>query len=140
MASSYIHLLLGRARRGRGYNLMGIKTEEINNGNGRRVLEDYSYQDGEIIPAGFEFDGASCPRIFWRIVPPFKNLECSARHDWDCAKARRQRSLGFEKEARAERKKADKRYKKCIGKHDNRLNGFIAWSGVRVGSWSGSGW
>tara|TARA_R110002012_G_scaffold130733_1_gene283260 strand:- start:446 stop:841 length:396 start_codon:yes stop_codon:yes gene_type:complete len=37
------------------------------------------------IPAGFTSDGASVPKILWRIYPPFgKYLEAAVVHDWFC--------------------------------------------------------
>jgi hypothetical protein len=45
-------------------------------GNGRWRLEaPYAYTDGETaitIPAGFDFDLSSVPRIFWPLVAPFE--------------------------------------------------------------------
>ena len=44
--------------------------------DGRWVLEgDYAYQDGATrltVPAGFRFDLASVPRLFWALVAPFE--------------------------------------------------------------------
>lgn len=42
----------------------GLKTEKI--GRRRwRVLENFRH-----VPSGFEFDGASVPRIFWAFLDP----------------------------------------------------------------------
>lgn len=38
-----------------------------------------------IVPAGFQSDLASVPRLFWAIVPPYgKHLEASIMHDYLC--------------------------------------------------------
>lgn len=121
--------------------MSGLKVEiiEINGKPGRKVLENW-FCDGVTIPAGFEFDGASSPRIFWRIVPPFRNLEASCKHDWDCNTARLNVEAGRDIRAHAIRRKADKDYAARIKKFDGALIGYIAWLGVRVGSLIGSGW
>jgi hypothetical protein len=61
-------------------------------------------------------------------------------HDWKCNVARELRSRGFEKEAKAVRKEADKEYGAGIKEDDNRASGWLAWAGVRVGSMLGVGW
>lgn len=133
---------------------MGIKVESIENGEKRRVTEDYTYPDGVTINKGFEFDGASSPRPLWFIVAPFKHPTCSGRHDWDCAYARDTMDkakkfaaegnmpeyMRFKKLAKDIRSRADKRYWDCKSQRDNKVAGFLAWSGVRIGSFFGSGW
>jgi hypothetical protein len=52
-----------------------------------RTLEEVTVIiDGEsiTIPAGFEFDGASIPRIFWRVEAPIDGRYITAFcvHDW----------------------------------------------------------
>ena len=46
----------------------------------------YVYEDTEIVaPAGFVSDGASIPRIFWRVIgPPFRGRyrDAAIIHDW----------------------------------------------------------
>ena len=91
-------------------------------------------------PTGFISDGASSPRLFWRVVAPFANLERAVDHDWKCHLARELRSKGFEKEAKALRKEADKKYGNGIKADDNRVAGWLAWAGVRIGSMIGAGW
>lgn len=52
-----------------------------------RLVEPYSYYDSEhdvtiTVPAGFEFDLASVPRFFWRIIAPFElGIEGPLVHD-----------------------------------------------------------
>ena len=51
-----------------------------------RLLEDYTFEvDGEIftVENGFEFDGASIPKFFWRVEQPInaKYLEAFLEHD-----------------------------------------------------------
>jgi hypothetical protein len=119
---------------------MGIKVEEINNGNGRRVLEDFTFADGYLIEAGYSWDGASVPRIFQRVVRPFKYLKCSARHDHMCSHARRLSRMGFSKDAKSLRSQADAIFRDCITSYDGKILGAVSWLGVRFGSLIGSGW
>lgn len=119
---------------------MGISVKSIENGDKRIVTEAYTYPDGVTIPKGYIFDGASVPRIFWGIVAPFKHVTCSARHDWDCGKAKAAMEKGHKKTAKKMRKKADTRYRRCKSARDNKFAGGLAWAGVRIGSFFGSGW
>ncbi len=53
-------------------------------GNVFTLREELSY-GGLTVPAGFESDGASVPRFFWRIVfPPGDNraLRAAFLHEW----------------------------------------------------------
>lgn len=56
----------------------GLKTEKI--GRRRwRVLENFRH-----VPAGFEFDGASVPRIFWAVLDPAsEGFEAACLHDYN---------------------------------------------------------
>ena len=56
----------------------GLKTEKI--GRRRwRVLEQFRH-----VPAGFEFDGASVPRIFWAFLDPAsEGFEAACLHDYN---------------------------------------------------------
>ena len=55
-----------------------------------RLNRDFFYADSEYCddvrtPAGFTSDGASVPRILWRIYPPFgQYLEAAVVHDYFC--------------------------------------------------------
>ena len=55
-----------------------------------RLNRDFFYADSghcddTCIPAGFCSDGASVPRILWRLFPPFGNyLEAAVVHDYFC--------------------------------------------------------
>ena len=58
------------------------KSDEM--GNVFTLLETLTYK-GLTVPAGFESDGASVPRLFWRVVfPPSDNkaLRAAFLHDW----------------------------------------------------------
>ena len=48
-----------------------------------KVLENFQFFD-ILVPTGFEFDGASVPRFFWRIVSPFqpKVIRAACGHDY----------------------------------------------------------
>jgi hypothetical protein len=45
-------------------------------GDGRwRLEQEYEYRDGDTliaVPAGFEFDLSSVPRVFWTVIAPFE--------------------------------------------------------------------
>lgn len=58
----------------------GLKTEKI--GRRRwRVLENFRH-----VPAGFEFDGASVPRLFWAFLDPASEaFEAACLHDYNLA-------------------------------------------------------
>ena len=48
---------------------MHIKTQPTGNGT-EIVLEEYTYRD-VTLKVGYESNGASIPRIFWTLYPPF---------------------------------------------------------------------
>lgn len=61
-----------------------IKTRD---GHHVTLMESLVYETkrGErlVVPAGLESDGASVPRIFWRLIPPFGKYYLPALlHDW----------------------------------------------------------
>lgn len=58
-----------------------LKTEKI--GRRRwRVIEDFRG-----VPAGFEFDGASVPRLFWPILDPAsEGFEAACLHDFNLSR------------------------------------------------------
>jgi len=121
---------------------MGISVKEIENGDKRRVTEPYTYNDGTVIPEGYEFDGGSVPRVFWRICAPFKHVTCFAHHDWHCGIARMMCLDDGTKTASAKhhRVKADHALRVCIAEREGDFIGFLVWTGVRAGSAIGSGW
>ena len=86
---------------------------------------------GVQIPSGFSFDGASAPRIFWAIIPPFKRTKKAACvHDWLCRNAK-----GTE-----DRKVADKLfYEMLLEVGLSRLRARLGYLGVRLGALFGSG-
>jgi hypothetical protein len=55
-------------------------------GNVWRLEQDYGYQDGAnliTVPAGFQFDLASIPRIFWGLIAPFElSIVAPLLHDF----------------------------------------------------------
>lgn len=63
-------------------------------------------KDQMTIPEGYEFDGASIPRVFWTIIgPPFspRFMEASLVHDYLC-------NIKYDREA------ADKKFKHLLRK------------------------
>ncbi|EAK1059721.1 DUF1353 domain-containing protein [Campylobacter jejuni] len=56
------------------------------------VIQDYEFallSFKGIVPKGFKTDGASIPRLFWSLFPPFKSeyFSACAVHDFLCEKA-----------------------------------------------------
>lgn len=95
------------------------------------LTKDYILYD-ILVPEGFEFDGASTPRILWSLLPPFKRVKKAACiHDYLCSKAKNS----------DERAKADKIFMQAL--HDTAKISWIrikiAYCGVRIGSAFGSG-
>jgi hypothetical protein len=82
---------------------------------GRRIelLHDFSYEakSGVIYTArtGFISDGATIPRIFWRVFNhPFSDcLEAAVLHDLLCSESFELRDCGRVEEGRARRRMAD---------------------------------
>ena len=58
----------------------------IGPGNVWRLEEAYEYRDGQYlitVPAGFRFDLASIPRIFWFLISPFElSISAPLLHDF----------------------------------------------------------
>jgi hypothetical protein len=109
---------------------MRLRTETIDNGMERVIEPFHAY--GVTVPAGFEFDGASTPRIFWSILPPFKDTKIAACiHDYLCIQAR----------TKEDRLYADKLFYHIL-KHQGRISGLralIGYVGVRLGAFAGIG-
>ena len=80
------------------------------------------------IPAGYESDGMSVPRFFWRTLSPKingKTLVPSVIHDYMY-----ENHIG----TRAE---ADEFYQQnLIEKGFGRIKSWLVWVGVRIGGWS----
>ena len=96
------------------------------------TLKEDLYYCGLTVPAGFESDGASVPRLFWRIVfPPGdqKALRAAFIHDW----MYRTHPTGWSREL------ADMLFLQIL-LHDNvpKLRAVLAWLGVRL--FGGKAW
>lgn len=131
-----------------------IYVKEIWDGEGRELTKEYVDDDGEVIPVGWKWDGNSAPRFAYRIVQPFKHLTHSCRHDWDCYKARQLMKqarefadnglIGTARIYRIRAKKlrlaADRRYRDRKIKREGKVIGWLAYGGIRFGSFFGSGW
>ena len=94
------------------------------------LLASFTYRDIKI-PAGFIFDGASTPRIFWSIIPPYKMTKRAACvHDWLCRNAKN----------KEDRKEADKIFMEALEEMGlNRFRIIIGYMGVRIGALFGAG-
>ncbi len=67
-----------------------LVTEALDDGRNLRVVEDFTYVDGKgedwPVPKGTKTDGASVPRFFWQLFPPFsgKHRIAAVVHDRFC--------------------------------------------------------
>lgn len=102
-------------------------------GNVYRLLEPLTYED-LTVPVGFESDGASVPRFFWRVVfPPGdpRALRAAFLHDW----IYRTHPEGWGREA------ADKLFRRVLLEDGvPRYRADLAYIGVRLfggPSWAG---
>jgi hypothetical protein len=121
---------------------MNLYTRTDNNPDLEVLTREYIWR-GIIVPIGFAFDGASAPRIFWFIIPPFKRTKKAACiHDWLCRGAKNMK----------ERKVADEAFYKALRevriidkKTGREKSGIARWRcqlgylGVRVGAYMGIG-
>ena len=104
------------------------------------LLEDWSYvlADGTVvtIKAGFIFDGASVPRIFWWFLSPVDILLIPAlMHDYGYEYGYLPSDKGL-----YGRGKPRSFWDKLFLEESKRVNGvigadYIAWAAVRVGGW-----
>lgn len=95
------------------------------------VLEAFEVH-GVKVPAGFIFDGASTPRLFWSIIPPYKDVKIAACvHDHLCEVA----------QCKEDRLFADRLFYKMLIENPriNDTRALIGYVGVRIGAWLGIG-
>lgn len=97
-------------------------------GNVFRLLEPLETSDF-IVPAGFESDGASVPRFFWRVVfPPTdtRALRAAVIHDW----LYRHQPKGWT------RAQADALFRRLLIEDGvPSWRAWLAWAGVRAFGW-----
>lgn len=84
---------------------------------------------GAEIPAGFEWDGSSVPKIFQNIFPRHRHPIASCRHDWRCQHAQNA----------AERKEADRHFRDDVGATSWWITKQVGYGGVRLGALFGVG-
>jgi len=94
----------------------------------REVTQDWHYK-GEVVSAGFRWDGASAPRPLWFVIAPWKNPKASLWHDFKCGQAKNN----------AERKQADKEFKELVGSEESYIEKTLGYAGVRIGALLGVG-
>ncbi len=94
------------------------------------LLEDFTYYN-ITVPKGFRTDGASAPRIFWAVIPPFKGTKKAAVvHDYLCALSK----------DKFERRAADGIFYKILRESGISLSrSVIGYLGVRFGAFVGAG-
>ncbi len=83
----------------------------------------------DIIPAEFEWDGASVPYLLQFIIQRHRHPVASCRHDWRCRNAKNA----------AERKWADEQYKLDVGSTSWKVTAVAGYIGVRIGAAFGVG-
>jgi len=110
-----------------------------------KVLKAF-VRNGIFVPQGFISDGASAPRVFWWIIPPYKQTaEASVVHDYLCKNAKN----------KMERRKADKLFYRILKKDlvpkvgsgfifqykrsSGHLRALAGYLGVRLGAFLGIG-
>lgn len=108
---------------------MGIKTETLEGGY-EKLLEPFTAY-GNTVPKGFVSDGASVPRLFWAILPPFKQTkEAAFMHDYLCRIAKNKK----------DRKKADDIFRMMLMDHGvDEATANIAHTALRIGAFVGIG-
>ena len=108
---------------------MEIYTKTLPDGR-EQLLRSFTAH-GVTVPSGFVFDGASAPRIFWSIIPPFKRTKkASCIHDYLCRNAK----------SKEDRKRADEIFYRMLqesGISETRCK--IGYLGVRIGAFFGAG-
>lgn len=109
---------------------MDLYTKTVSDPDKEELTRDFTAH-GITVPKGFIFDGASAPRVFWGIIPPFKRTKKAACiHDWLCANAKN----------KEDRKKADKLFKvMCEEGGINKARSTLGYLGVRIGAFLGIG-
>jgi hypothetical protein len=61
-----------------------LKTRGMVNGSRRWSLVQNLYYQGGVVSHGFITDGASVPRLFWALFPPYgKMFPAAIVHDWN---------------------------------------------------------
>lgn len=103
---------------------MELKTITIGTGTGLEMVLEPFTAHGYTVPAGFIFDGASTPWMFWPIIPPYKNTKKAACiHDYICQTAKT-----FE-----ERRKGDKIFYKMLREAGfGHLRALLGYAGVTI--------
>lgn len=91
------------------------------------VLVEAFHVVGTIVPAGFQFDGASIPRPFWPILSPFdpRALRASLLHDFE-----------YRRGPLVPRKFADVKFRRRL--IEDGISRPVAWAmylAVRAGAW-----
>lgn len=78
------------------------------------------------IPSGFTTDGASIPRLFWRVIDtPFSPdiIAAAIIHD------------SLYSTGCVSRKVADEEFSRRLKEKNGRIKSFLMWIGVRLGGW-----
>ena len=112
----------------------------------RELTKPWEYK-GHKIPNKFRWNGSNSPRMFWRIISPWKNPKASCLHDFLCSKASYYMEMSkeindniksdmYRLKALELRKEADKLYGELVGG----FTGKLGYAGVRAGSALGQGW
>lgn len=108
---------------------MGLKT--MTDGPYHEILLEDFTSHGVTVPTGFRFDGATVPRFFWNIIPPFKQTKkASCVHDYLCSIAK----------TPEDRLEADRLFFTMLREGEvNVVRASIGYLGVRIGAMFGVG-
>lgn len=121
---------------------MNLYTRTDNNPDIEVVTMEFVWKDVHV-PVGFWFDGASAPRIFWGVIPPFKRTKKAACiHDWLCFNAKNKEDRAYADKCFYEALSEVKVIDKVTGKESAGINIVrrkLGYWGVRVGAMLGIG-
>jgi hypothetical protein len=88
-------------------------------------------RNGITAPIGFEFDGASIPRVFWFAFAPHEYLTSSVIHDYGYVQAREAYDIGDYADARLWFRRADSAFLIAL-KEDDRRVARLFYNAVRL--------
>ena len=113
---------------------MELVTRTLGDFSGREVVVEDFTSHGVTVPAGFIFDGASTPRPFWWIIPPYKKTKkASLIHDYLCYAID---LLEDGKEASRKRKAADQLFRIMLVESGvTKFEAYLGYSGLRIWAW-----
>jgi hypothetical protein len=110
-----------------------------------RLERAYTYHDGATaitVPAGFEFDLSSVPRLFWPLIAPFElSIVAPLLHDFLYRHGGRPPAGSIEPPRTYERAEADRMFRTIMGAENvsawRRVLAYLAVRAFGRGAWRG---